>query len=819
MADHEKAKKKKKKRPIDAPFELCKVCNLNHNQGRKHVYLPRHARSLSALLDRFSRKLSDLRFFLDAPSVLRPEHALLNRLWCPFCDSDLSEIGSSFACNNSIRHMAGEEHMKKVKEFLWRQGGGMDRVDSFRISKEDLAKWEKGCRALNKATASSSCEGTYGPLPGPTEDIQFHSELRTNFSDNSNINSVNSYTSSITYGVFPLQSLTYEGCQVPHTEITGARTAGSTSFVRTDSGFLGSTVNGLAGRQAMVTGHIMNDSIGAALGGDFIICHMEVSLVQYGFNARYCDSVAVAGLLNNQGQKTDIREGSTKALQNLTQLSPICGEHNGNVHSGAPPPWLDDEEKGYNTYFVSPSGHEVKPHKSRNLNPKRVGAAWAEKRRRELEMEKNGEIAIDPCDKDWLPNFGRVWQTGSRKDSRREFEMEKQKSVKVDSHAQTSLDVQPYISKRMRKDAGGKSESKKINRTELRSVGPGKNTAHTIDGISTALVGTDYEDSIMASFPPNTLLQNGRPNSMVVKKVHTVIPPHVVAEAISQLHGPDSPDLRWSGPITQTETRFVEQYVHAKYPQYSQGLTEQVPADDPLEFPSLRATSPSLGPAHPNLENTQLSPSRLLDILAKKTSYSGTFLSIPEIQARNRVLTHCGLTEREYLVFFVPSHDDAMRLIGESYPFFKHNFYMTVLDEGVDRIREFATCKESKIVCAPESWLDLRIKGSQLSQYFRRKCKHSPLKGLFAYPARARGGRHSMHWVSEAHRNSWHVLLDASGVMVGEGEERLNLALHRPDFVVGAIECGRRVAGPSAVTCLLVRRRSFDASGMAQMGV
>ncbi|KAK1281518.1 hypothetical protein QJS10_CPB22g00636 [Acorus calamus] len=350
MADHEKAMKKNK-RPIDAPFELCKVCNLSHNQGRKHVYLPSHARSLSALLHRFSRKLSDLRFFLDTPSVLRPEHAPLNRLWCPFCD----------------------RHMKKVKEFLWMQGGGMDRADSFRISKEDLAKWEKGCRALNKATASSSCEGTYGPLPGPTEDIQFH---KCSFGGNHQI-----------------------------------------------------------GALANIDGQ----------WGDRLVC--------FEYEQNWLDEVELAflttGLLNNQGQKTDIREGSTKALQNLKQLSTICGEHIGNVHSGAPPPWLDDEEKGYNTYLVPPSGHEVKPHKSHNLNPKRVGAAWAEKRRRELEMEKNGEIAIDPCDKDWLPNFGRVWQTGSRKDSRREFEMEKQKSVKVDSHAQTSLDVQPYISKRM----------------------------------------------------------------------------------------------------------------------------------------------------------------------------------------------------------------------------------------------------------------------------------------------------------------------------------------------------------------------------------
>ncbi|CAN1313523.1 hypothetical protein LINPERPRIM_LOCUS28980 [Linum perenne] len=117
-------------------------------------------------------------------------------------------------------------------------------------------------------------------------------------------------------------------------------------------------------------------------------------------------------------------------------------------------------------------------------------------------------------------------------------------------------------------------------------------------------------------------------------------------------------------------------------------------------------------------------------------------------------------------------------MVGESYPFFK------------------------------ESWLDLRIKGSQLSQYFRRKCKSVP-KGLFAYPAELNGIRYSMHWISEAHRNSWHVLLDATGVVLGE--ERMNLALHRPDFVV----CGMENNGQqmvSNIACLLVRKDSFDTS-------
>ncbi|TXG54375.1 hypothetical protein EZV62_019631 [Acer yangbiense] len=342
----------------------------------------------------------------------------------------------------------------------------------------------------------------------------------------------------------------------------------------------------------------------------------------------------------------------------------------------------------------------------------------------------------------------------------------------------------------------------------------------SLEGSKDVLEG-EYKRSLFASIP-KSLTENGRPSSMVIKKAHTVIPAHIVAEAISTLHGLD---LRWSGPITQTEMQYVEQYVLAKYPQYA-GLVEgemidlsslcineessEAVPEDRRKSPrgSIREPfSPSSGCNLPDLDGTQLEQSRLLDILTKKSSFPGSFISIPEIQTRNKVLKHCGLPDEEFLVLFTQNYKDAMMLVGESYPFFRGNFYMSIIGEEMDYVREFASFKESKMILAPESWLDLRIKGSQLSQYFRRKCKHTP-KGLFAYPADINGTRYSMHWISEAHRNSWHVLLDATALVVGE--DRLNLALHRPDFVLCSLE--NTHPQPSRITCLLVRKKSFDNS-------
>uniref|UniRef100_A0A0D9XFF1 TITAN-like protein n=1 Tax=Leersia perrieri TaxID=77586 RepID=A0A0D9XFF1_9ORYZ len=119
-----------------------------------------------------------------------------------------------------------------------------------------------------------------------------------------------------------------------------------------------------------------------------------------------------------------------------------------NVHTGAPPPWLqasehDQENVSLNGYARQSS----QKGKSGRLNPKRVGAAWAERRRAEMEMEKRGELVPETSDSSWLPNFGSVWQSGTRKESRKEFE--KKHTPHDEKSNKLSLEVKPYISKRM----------------------------------------------------------------------------------------------------------------------------------------------------------------------------------------------------------------------------------------------------------------------------------------------------------------------------------------------------------------------------------
>lgn len=136
---------------------------------------------------------------------------------------------------------------------------------------------------------------------------------------------------------------------------------------------------------------------------------------------------------------------------NIAQISLTFRENSlGNVHSGAPPPWFNETEKSHLDFISNPGGSDLPPpnKKKSKLNPNRVGAAWAERRKAEMELESKGELVTNNYDVNWLPNFGRVWQSGTRKESRKEFQVENNKSAKVESQSQSMVQLQPYISKR-----------------------------------------------------------------------------------------------------------------------------------------------------------------------------------------------------------------------------------------------------------------------------------------------------------------------------------------------------------------------------------
>ncbi|XP_051188679.1 TITAN-like protein [Lolium perenne] len=397
-------------------FEYCELCRRNHDQGRRHRYFPAHRAALANALSGFRSKLSDLRRALLRPSTPPAR----SRLWCPFCSADLVDLDSHFACSNAIYHLASREHLKGVKDFLRKHGGGMDQVDSFRISEDELAKWEKSCES--SSTEAQSLTGSMiGPSLGPFKDIQ--NETTSKIMDSFAETDIPSYSNTASCVVMPLQSPTNGAYHPTSTACYGPSASGSVAYSAPfgTSGLPGKTWVATHENQGMPSANMFP-------GADARMKGAQTAFIGNGKNPPASSFVHVqqshSGGNLNQGLKA-------------------------NVHTGAPPPWLEasenDPTNGSLASHALPSSGKGK---SRKLNPKRVGAAWAEKRRAEMEMEKRGEAIPETSDSSWLPNFGGVWQSGSRKESMKDFE--KKHKLPEKNNPELSPEIKPYISKRMR---------------------------------------------------------------------------------------------------------------------------------------------------------------------------------------------------------------------------------------------------------------------------------------------------------------------------------------------------------------------------------
>ncbi|XP_061528116.1 coiled-coil domain-containing protein 84 [Phycodurus eques] len=111
--------------------------------------------------------------------------------------------------------------------------------------------------------------------------------------------------------------------------------------------------------------------------------------------------------------------------QGLTFIGYQDSSNSGNIHTGAVPPWLqDDPLEGMSTSAapreIGPSAKEFlrqkEQEKLKKLPPNRVGANFDHS---------------SYTDANWLPSFGRVWNSGRRWQSRHQFRQEEGQKNKV----------------------------------------------------------------------------------------------------------------------------------------------------------------------------------------------------------------------------------------------------------------------------------------------------------------------------------------------------------------------------------------------------
>ncbi len=175
-------------------------------------------------------------------------------------------------------------------------------------------------------------------------------------------------------------------------------------------------------------------------------------------------------------------------------------------------------------------------------------------------------------------------------------------------------------------------------------------------------------------------------------------------------------------------------------------------------------------------------------------------------QARAAVLKFFHASPEEYTVIFTSNASNALKLVGESYPFKPGGHFLLLFDNhnSVNGIREFARAKGAAITYLPVMPPELRVDESHLLSFLE-------LSGdgghhLFAYPAQSNftGVQHPLEWIDEAHARGWDVLVDCAAFVPSN---RLDLSKWHPDFV--PISFYKMFGYPTGVGCLLARKSAL----------
>ncbi len=175
-------------------------------------------------------------------------------------------------------------------------------------------------------------------------------------------------------------------------------------------------------------------------------------------------------------------------------------------------------------------------------------------------------------------------------------------------------------------------------------------------------------------------------------------------------------------------------------------------------------------------------------------------------QARHSVLEFFNADPDEYVVIFTANATQALKLVGEAYPFGEDSDYLLTFDNhnSVNGIREFARAKGCRTTYVPVILPDMRVDDAELASMLERSGKGG--RRLFAYPAQSNfsGVQHPLDWIPLAQERGWDVLLDAAAFTP---TNRLDLTKWKPDFVSQSFY---KIFGyPTGVGCLVARRRAL----------
>ena len=184
-------------------------------------------------------------------------------------------------------------------------------------------------------------------------------------------------------------------------------------------------------------------------------------------------------------------------------------------------------------------------------------------------------------------------------------------------------------------------------------------------------------------------------------------------------------------------------------------------------------------------------------------------------RARSEVLRFFNASPDEWSVVFTGNASQALKLVGESYPFGPGDQYLLTFDNhnSVNGIREFARSRGATATYIPIVLPEMRIEEADLAIQLERARPRG--NNLFAYPAQSNfsGVQHPLEWIDRARAKGWDVLLDAAAFTL---TNRLDLGRWHPDFVVQSFY---KIFGyPTGVGCPLARKTALAVAASVVCG-
>lgn len=172
--------------------------------------------------------------------------------------------------------------------------------------------------------------------------------------------------------------------------------------------------------------------------------------------------------------------------------------------------------------------------------------------------------------------------------------------------------------------------------------------------------------------------------------------------------------------------------------------------------------------------------------------------------ARAKVLSFFNGSPDDYDVVFTQNATQALKLIGENFPFNEESTYVLTSDNhnSVNGIREYALGKGAKISYIPLSeHNDVGLLSSYLPEM------EAGNHGLFAYPAQSNfsGTRYPLEWIEFAQSRGYRVILDAAAFVP---TNVLNLQKITPDFI--PISFYKMFGYPTGVGALIARHDAME---------